>query len=97
MKLVLDDKVQSLLMLSSFPDSWETLVVSLSNSASNSVMTMVMVKDNMFNEEARRKEQGISLIQRHLLQKSRGKVKAENLVVMTVVTSQGESPRQEKR
>jgi hypothetical protein len=37
------------------------------------------------------------LIQRHLLQKSGGEVKAENLVVMTVVTSQGESPRQEKR
>jgi hypothetical protein len=43
MKLVLDDEVQVLLMLSSLPDSWETLVVSLSNSAPNDVMTMVMV------------------------------------------------------
>jgi hypothetical protein len=97
MKLVLDDEVQSLFMLSSLPDSWETLVVSFSNSASNTVMTMVMVKDIMFNENARRKEQDISLIHRHLLQKSRGEVKAENLIVMTVMTSQGESPRQEKR
>jgi hypothetical protein len=31
MKLVLDDEVQALLMLSSLPDNWETLVVSLSN------------------------------------------------------------------
>jgi hypothetical protein len=59
-KLVLDDEVQSLLMLSSFPDSWETLGVSLNNAASNGVMTMGMVKDNIFNEEARRKEHGIS-------------------------------------
>jgi adenine-specific DNA methylase len=29
--------------------------VSLSNLAPNGVMTMVMVKDSMFNEEARRK------------------------------------------
>jgi hypothetical protein len=50
MKLVLDDEVQALLMLSSLPDSWETLVVSLSNSAPNGVMTMVMVKDSMLNE-----------------------------------------------
>jgi hypothetical protein len=56
MKLVLDDEVQALLMLSSLPDSWETLVVSLSNSAPNGVMTMGMVKDSMFNEEARRKK-----------------------------------------
>lgn len=55
MKLVLDDEVQLLLMLSSLPDSWETLVVSLSNSVPNGVMTIGMVKDNMFNEEVRRK------------------------------------------
>jgi hypothetical protein len=60
MKLVLEDEVQALLMLSFLPDSWETLLVSLSNLVPNGVMTMVMVKDNMFNEEARRKEQGIS-------------------------------------
>jgi hypothetical protein len=55
MKLVLDDEVQALLMLISLPNNWETLVVSLSNLAPNGVMTMVMVKDSMFNEEARRK------------------------------------------
>jgi hypothetical protein len=50
MKLALDDEVQALLLLSSLPDSWETLVVSLSNSAPSGVITMSMVKDNMFNE-----------------------------------------------
>ena len=61
MKLALDDEVQALLVLSSLPDSWETLVVSLSNSSHNGAITMGMVNDNMFNEEARKKkEQGIS-------------------------------------
>ena len=60
MKLELDDEVQTLLLLSSLPDNWETLVVSLSNSTSNGVITVNMVKDNMFNEEARRKKLGIS-------------------------------------
>ena len=60
MKLELDDEVQTLLLLSSLPDSWETLVISLSNSAPNGVITVNMVKDNMFNEEAKRKELGIS-------------------------------------
>jgi hypothetical protein len=59
MKLALDE-VQELFVLISLPDSWETLVVSLSNSAPNGVITMGMVKDNMLNEEATRKEQGIS-------------------------------------
>ena len=60
MKLELDDKVHALLLLSSLLDIWETLVVSLSNSASNGVITVNMVKYNMFNEKARRKELGIS-------------------------------------
>ena len=50
------DEVQALLLLSSLPDSWETLVNSLSNSALNGQLTIVMVKDSLFNEEARRKE-----------------------------------------
>ena len=35
-------------------------MVSLSNSTPNGVITINMVKDNMFNEETRRKELGIS-------------------------------------
>ena len=60
MKLELDDEIHALLLLSSLLDSWETLVVSLSNSDPNGVIIVNMVKDSMFNEEARRKELGIS-------------------------------------
>ena len=49
-----------LLLLSSLPDSWEMLVVSLSNSAPNGRLTMSMVKDALINEEARRKDVGIN-------------------------------------
>ena len=58
MNLVVDDKLQALLLLSSLPNSWETLVVSLSNSAPNGVLQLAMVKDSLFNEETRRKDMG---------------------------------------
>ena len=57
-EMPLGDEVQALLLLSSLPDSWETLVVSLSNSAPNGKLTMSMVKDALFSEEARRKDMG---------------------------------------
>jgi hypothetical protein len=75
MKLALDE-VQELFVLSSLPDSWETLVVSLSNLAPNGVITMGMVKDNMLNEEARRKEQGISSHSKALVIERRGRSKS---------------------
>ena len=56
MNLVIDDELQALLLLSSFPDNWETLVVSLSNFTPNGVLQPVMVKDNLFNEETRTKD-----------------------------------------
>ncbi|GMP54145.1 hypothetical protein CsSME_00019400 [Camellia sinensis var. sinensis] len=52
----MQDEMQALLLLSSLPDSWETLVVSLSNSAPEGKLTMGMVTDALFNEEARKKE-----------------------------------------
>ena len=61
----LGDETQALLLLSSLPDSWETLVVSLSNSAPAGKLTMTMVKDALFNEEARRKD--MSTNQTHAL------------------------------
>ena len=57
--LNLGNKEQALLLLKSLPDSWETLVVSLSNSAPDGKLTMVIVNDALFNEEARRKEAGM--------------------------------------
>ncbi|GFY93764.1 hypothetical protein Acr_09g0002100 [Actinidia rufa] len=53
-----DDEMQALLLLSSFPESWETLVASLSNSAPNGKLTTSMVMDALFNEEAQRREMG---------------------------------------
>ena len=38
MKLIIDDEVQALLPMSSLPNRWETLVVSLRNSAPNGVL-----------------------------------------------------------
>ena len=93
MKLELDDEVQNLLLLSSLPDSWETLVVSLSNSAPNGVIIVNMVKDNMFNEEARRKELGISCNTKTLVIERRERSKAENLPVIITVTSQSPEKR----
>lgn len=58
--LKFDDEIQALFLLSSLPDDWETLVVSLSNSAPDGRLTMNMVTDALFNEEARRTEMGTS-------------------------------------
>ena len=57
MKLQLTDEVQALILLGSLPDSWNTLVVSLSNSTPDGNLTLQGVKDNILNEETRRKEQ----------------------------------------
>ena len=50
------DEMQASLLLSSLLDSWETLVVTVSNSTSNGILTVESVKDSLLNEEARRKE-----------------------------------------
>ncbi|XP_016647234.1 PREDICTED: retrovirus-related Pol polyprotein from transposon TNT 1-94 [Prunus mume] len=73
MKMVLDDELQALVLLSSLPDSWDTLVVSLSNSAPQGVLTLDIVKDSMFNEEARRKEQGVVAESEALVSEYRGR------------------------
>jgi hypothetical protein len=54
MKMNLDEELQALMLLSSLPNSWETLVVSLSNSTPDGKMTMEQVTNSMFNEETRR-------------------------------------------
>lgn len=56
MKVLLDDELQALLLLSSLFGSLDTLVVSLSNLMPDGKLTMEIVKDNLLNEEARRKE-----------------------------------------
>ncbi|KAM1574388.1 hypothetical protein ACFX1Z_043726 [Malus domestica] len=58
MKMTIEE-LQALLLLGSLLDSWETFVVSISNSASNGVLTLDNVKNSMLNEETRRKTSGI--------------------------------------
>jgi hypothetical protein len=60
MEMKIDDEMQALLLLGSLPDSWETFVVTVSNSAPDGVLSMSNVKDNMQNEETRRKSSGAS-------------------------------------
>ena len=55
MKIILDDELQALLLLSSLPDSWETLVVSVNNSAPNGKLNLDMVTDRLRNKESQRK------------------------------------------
>ena len=58
MNLVIDDELQALLLLSYLPDSWETLVVSPSNSTPNGMLQLAIVKDSLLNEETRKKDMG---------------------------------------
>ena len=58
MKINFEDEVQSLLLLSSMPDCWNMLVVSVSNSAPDGRLTLEMVKNSMLNEEARKRGKG---------------------------------------
>ena len=52
--------MQASLLLSSLLDSWETLVVTVSNSTPNGIPTMESVKNSLLNKEGRRKENGES-------------------------------------
>ncbi|BAT86052.1 hypothetical protein VIGAN_04366600, partial [Vigna angularis var. angularis] len=54
----IDDELQALLLLSSLPESWDTLVVTLSNSAPDGKLSLDNITDSLLNEESRRKERG---------------------------------------
>ena len=58
MNLVIDNELQALLLLSSLPDNWETLVVSPSNSTPNGMLQLAIVKDSLLNEETRKNDMG---------------------------------------
>ncbi|KAI5334982.1 hypothetical protein L3X38_025115 [Prunus dulcis] len=75
MKMVLDDELQALVLLRSLVDSWDTLVVSFSNSAPQGVLILDIVKDNMFNEEVRRKEQGVVAESEAFISEYRGRTR----------------------
>ena len=54
MGISFEDEVRALLLLGSLPDTWETLKVTLCNSAPNGVVTWNLVKTKVLNEEVRR-------------------------------------------
>ncbi|GFS37024.1 hypothetical protein Acr_00g0049300 [Actinidia rufa] len=58
MRRLVNLKLQRETTVAEHTKSWETLVVSLSNSAPNGKLTTSMVMDALFNEEARRREMG---------------------------------------
>lgn len=58
-EMKIDDELQALLLLSSLPESWDTLVVTLSNSVPDGKLSMDTVSDSLLNEESRRKERNI--------------------------------------
>ncbi|CAJ2642239.1 unnamed protein product [Trifolium pratense] len=71
----------ALLLLSSLPDNWDVLVVTLTNSAPSGKLVMSTVKESMLNEEARRKERGLigSPTQSEaLVTESRGRSQSKN-------------------
>ncbi|KAK8672397.1 hypothetical protein V6N13_110769 [Hibiscus sabdariffa] len=55
----IEDELQALLLLSSLPEIWEILVVTLSKSTLDRKLTTDTVSDSLLNEEARRKERDL--------------------------------------
>ncbi|KAA8550265.1 hypothetical protein F0562_001949 [Nyssa sinensis] len=72
--MVIEDELQALLLLSSLLNSWETLVVSVSNSAPDGKLSMGQVSSSLFNEETRRKLVGTDNAQA-LVSENRGRSK----------------------
>nr|KYP31853.1 Retrovirus-related Pol polyprotein from transposon TNT 1-94 [Cajanus cajan] len=56
----IDDEVQTLMLFSSLPESWDTLIITLSNSAPEGKLSLDSVTDSLLNEESRRRERGLN-------------------------------------
>ncbi|CAL1399745.1 unnamed protein product [Linum trigynum] len=67
MGIKMEDEVIALLVLASLPESWETLKISLTNSAKDRIVSMEAVKSGVLNEEMRRRSQGASSSQPDVL------------------------------
>ncbi|WVZ20353.1 hypothetical protein V8G54_007675 [Vigna mungo] len=69
----IDDELQALLLLSYLPESWDTLVVTLSNSAPDGKLSLDNITDSLLNEESRRKERGSSSCSKANVVENRGR------------------------
>ncbi|GFY87554.1 hypothetical protein Acr_05g0011930 [Actinidia rufa] len=86
---------EALLLLSSLLESWEIFVVSLNNSVPNGKLTMSMVMDALFNEEARRREMGSidysesqALVSEGSKERGRGQGRGHHRVLTTCVETE---------
>ncbi|KAH7571406.1 hypothetical protein JRO89_XS04G0045000 [Xanthoceras sorbifolium] len=57
MDINFDDEIFALMTLASLLESWETLKISITNTALNDVVNMKLVKSGILNEEMRRRSQ----------------------------------------
>jgi gag-polypeptide of LTR copia-type len=94
MKMTLEDELQALLLLGSLADSWETLVVTISNAAPNGVVTMSTVTSSLFNEETRRKSTDTNGA-RLLSHRTRGELNADNNQEIVASPEAGQSPKED--
>ena len=69
----IDDELQTLLLLSSLPKSWDTLVVTLNNSIRDGKISMDIVSDSLLNEESITKERGTNFQYEANIIEKRGK------------------------
>ena len=73
-----DDEIQGLWLLNTLSDSWETLRVSLTNSATGGKVTMEYAKSGVLNEEVRRKSQDTFSLSDVLYTEDRGRHKTRD-------------------
>jgi hypothetical protein len=59
-EMKIDDELQRLLLFSSLPESWDTLVVTLSNFVPYGKFNMDSVTNCLLNEDSRRREIGLN-------------------------------------
>jgi len=72
-EMKLNDEMQALLLLSSLPEGWDILVVTLSNSTLGGKLTMKTVTDSLLNGEAKKKERGIPMQSKANVIENRGR------------------------
>ena len=77
----IDDELQVLLLLSSLPQIWDTLVVTLNNSVPDGKISMDTISDNLLNEESRRKERSTNFqFEANVIEKQRRSETQRNLM-----------------
>ena len=93
MKIVLDDELQAFLILGPLPNSWKTLVVTVSNSACGGVLSTSQVTSSIFTEETKRKTTNIDSNIQALITENRGRSKKAEDRSVTISLGEGPNPK----